>query len=105
MMPPTSAGSGKRLEVKTTMIQEVHHRVKNNLQTIAAMLRMQAGARAEDSGTEQALKEAVNRILSMSVIHEFLSRTSSHTINIRDAVSGLWLRPRWRCRSRRSTSR
>jgi two-component sensor histidine kinase len=73
----------QELEVKTTMIQEVHHRVKNNLQTIAAVLRMQA-RRAEDSGTQQALKEAINRILSVAVIHEFLSLDESQTINVRD---------------------
>jgi two-component sensor histidine kinase len=73
----------QELEVKTTMIQEVHHRVKNNLQTIAAVLRMQA-RRAEDGGTQQALKEAINRILSVAVIHEFLSLDESQTINVRD---------------------
>jgi two-component system, sensor histidine kinase PdtaS len=73
----------QELEVKTTMIQEVHHRVKNNLQTIAAVLRMQA-RRAEDGSTQQALKEAINRILSVAVIHEFLSLDESQTINVRD---------------------
>ena len=73
----------QELEVKTTMIQEVHHRVKNNLQTIAAVLRMQA-RRADDGSTQQALKEAINRILSVAVIHEFLSLDESQAINIRD---------------------
>jgi len=73
----------QELEVKTTMIQEVHHRVKNNLQTIAAVLRMQA-RRADDGCTQQALKEAINRILSVAVIHEFLSLDESQAINIRD---------------------
>ena len=40
--------------------------------------------RAEDSGTQQALKEAINRILSVAVIHEFLSLDESQTINVRD---------------------
>jgi two-component system, sensor histidine kinase PdtaS len=73
----------QELEVKTTMIQEVHHRVKNNLQTIAAVLRMQA-RRAAESSTQQALQEAINRILSVAVIHEFLSLDESQTINVRD---------------------
>ena len=73
----------QELDVKNTMIQEVHHRVKNNLQTIAAVLRMQA-RRATDGGTQQALKEAINRILSVAVIHEFLSLDDSQAINIRD---------------------
>ena len=73
----------EELQVKTTMIQEVHHRVKNNLQTIAALLRMQA-RRAQESGTQQALHEAIARILSVAVIHEFLSLDENQSINIRD---------------------
>jgi two-component system, sensor histidine kinase PdtaS len=73
----------EELQVKTTMIQEVHHRVKNNLQTIAAMLRMQV-RRAQDGATQQALNEAISRILSVAVIHEFLSLDENQSINIRD---------------------
>jgi two-component system, sensor histidine kinase PdtaS len=73
----------QELKVKTTMIQEVHHRVKNNLQTVAAMLRMQA-RRAEDQYALQAINEAISRILSVAVIHEFLSRDERQSINIRD---------------------
>ncbi|NJN82529.1 MAG: sensor histidine kinase [Caldilineaceae bacterium] len=73
----------RELNVKSAIIQEVHHRVKNNLQTIAAMLRIQA-RRSESEETKQALTGAVNRILSMSVIHEFLSQDEHRPINIRD---------------------
>lgn len=73
----------EELQVKTTMIQEVHHRVKNNLQTIAALLRMQA-RRSHDDDTQQALHEALARILSVAVIHEFLSLDESQSINIKD---------------------
>ncbi|MGE5601539.1 MAG: sensor histidine kinase, partial [Nitrososphaerales archaeon] len=71
------------LEVKSTMIQEVHHRVKNNLQNVAAVLRMQQ-RRAHDTETKQALTEAISRILSVAVIHEFLSLDESQSINVRD---------------------
>jgi hypothetical protein len=71
------------LEVKSTMIQEVHHRVKNNLQNVAAVLRMQQ-RRAQETETRQALTEAISRVLSVAVIHEFLSLDESQTINIRD---------------------
>jgi two-component sensor histidine kinase len=71
------------LEVKSTMIQEVHHRVKNNLQNVAAVLRMQQ-RRAHEAETKQALSEATARILSVAVIHEFLSLDESQSINIRD---------------------
>ncbi len=71
------------LEVKSTMIQEVHHRVKNNLQNVAAVLRMQQ-RRAQEVETRQALTEAISRILSVAVIHEFLSLDESQSINVRD---------------------
>ncbi|MBX3053447.1 MAG: sensor histidine kinase [Caldilineaceae bacterium] len=73
----------RELNVKSAMIQEVHHRVKNNLQTIAAILRIQA-RRCDSDEARQHLGDAVNRILSMSVIHEYLSQDEHRPINIRD---------------------
>ena len=73
----------RELNVKSAIIQEVHHRVKNNLQSVAAILRIQA-RRAENEYTRQQLTEAVNRILSVAVIHEFLSEDENRPINIRD---------------------
>jgi two-component sensor histidine kinase len=73
----------RELNVKSAIIQEVHHRVKNNLQTIAAILRMQA-RRAKGEEARQQLSDAVNRILSVAVIHEFLSEDEYQPINIRD---------------------
>ena len=71
------------LEVKTTLIQEVHHRVKNNLQAIAGMLRMQA-RRTRDDEALRVLQEATTRILSVALIHEFLSLDGAQAINLRD---------------------
>lgn len=73
----------RELNVKSAMIQEVHHRVKNNLQTIAAILRLQS-RRSESDEARQHLGDAVNRVLSMSVIHEYLSQDEHRPINIRD---------------------
>jgi two-component sensor histidine kinase len=73
----------RELMIKTTMIKEVHHRVKNDLQTVAALLRMQS-RRMQTEEAKLALAEAVNRILSIAVIHEFLSDQDSRTINVRD---------------------
>ncbi|HZQ04942.1 MAG TPA: histidine kinase N-terminal domain-containing protein [Anaerolineae bacterium] len=73
----------RELTIKTTMIKEVHHRVKNDLQTVAALLRMQS-RRMQTEEARTALGEAVNRILSIAVIHEFLSAQDSRIINIRD---------------------
>ncbi len=71
------------LRVKVAMIQEIHHRVKNNMQTIASLLRLQA-RRAESEETQRALQEGINRILSVAVIHEFLAHQEARVINIRD---------------------
>lgn len=73
------------LRVKATMIQEIHHRIKNNLQTLAALLRMQS-RRVTSQEAREALGEGVGRILSMAVVHEFLSREEGRIINIRDVA-------------------
>jgi len=73
----------QELRIKSAMIQEIHHRVKNNLQTIASLLRMQA-RRASDPTVTHILGESVNRILSVAVVHEFLSQNESAVISIRD---------------------
>lgn len=73
----------RQLAVLSTMIKEVHHRVKNNLQTVASILRMQ-GRRSDDPETCLQLTEAVNRVLAVAVIHEFLSREDDQMINVRD---------------------
>jgi two-component sensor histidine kinase len=76
------------LRIKSAMLQEVHHRVKNNLQTIAALLRMQARRLPED-GARGALLESVNRILSVAVVHEFLSHDESSEINIKEVSQSI----------------
>jgi two-component sensor histidine kinase len=73
----------EELQVKTAMIQEIHHRVKNNMQTIASLLRLQS-RRADSEEVRQALREGINRILSVAVIHEFLAHQDARVINIRD---------------------
>jgi two-component sensor histidine kinase len=56
---------------KDLLIKEVHHRVKNNLQVICSLLSLQAGC-AEGNLSADALRQAHNRVLSMSMIHEHL---------------------------------
>jgi len=73
----------QELRIKQAMIQEIHHRVKNNLQTIAALLRIQA-RRLKDPEAQAALQESVSRILSVAVVHEFLSHDESTVINMRE---------------------
>jgi two-component sensor histidine kinase len=57
---------------KDATIREIHHRVKNNLQTVAALLRMQ-GRRMTDPAAQAALQESVRRVASIAVVHETLS--------------------------------
>lgn len=71
----------KELLVKSAVIQEIHHRVKNNLQTIASLLRLQA-RRTKSPEARAALHESVNRILSISVVHEFLSQQDEEEIDV-----------------------
>ena len=65
------------------MIQEIHHRVKNNLQTIASLLRLQA-RRADSDDVGHVLLDSVSRILSVAAVHEFLSEHESRVINVKD---------------------
>ncbi|RME44654.1 MAG: hypothetical protein D6796_11515 [Caldilineae bacterium] len=73
----------QELRVKNAMIQEIHHRVKNNLQTIAALLRIQS-RRVESEAAVAALQDAIQRILSVAVIHEYLSAEGAWSINIKE---------------------
>ena len=67
------------IATKDASIREVHHRVKNNLQTISSLLRLQ-GRRLESPEAKQAIEESVRRIRSIALVHETLSR------DVRDAV-------------------
>jgi two-component system, sensor histidine kinase PdtaS len=67
------------LMTKDATIREVHHRVKNNLQTISALLRLQ-GRRTESIEARQAIEESARRIRAIALVHETLSR------DVRDAV-------------------
>jgi two-component sensor histidine kinase len=62
----------RELVSKDATIREIHHRVKNHLQTVAALLRLQ-GRRAVEPETRAALEEAVRRVASIAVVHETLS--------------------------------
>jgi two-component sensor histidine kinase len=73
----------QELKIKSAMIQEIHHRVKNNLQTIAALLRMQARKTSSEEVAEQ-LRQTLSRILSIAVVHEFLSKDEQAVINIHE---------------------
>jgi two-component sensor histidine kinase len=62
------------LEMKTLLLREMHHRVRNNLQRTASLLRMQANRLTEDNAARHALQESVIRIQSIARVHDLLSR-------------------------------
>ena len=64
----------RELVTKDTTIREIHHRVKNNLQTVAALLRLQA-RRIDEPAAKAALEEAVRRVGSIAIVHETLSQS------------------------------
>jgi two-component sensor histidine kinase len=68
------------LKVKEATIREVHHRVKNNLQTISSLLRIQA-RRSGSEEASRALAEAVERVGSMAVVHEMLSASTDEKVD------------------------
>ena len=75
----------QELRVKEATIREVHHRVKNNLQTIASLLRIQA-RRASSDEAARALAEAVERVSSMAVVHEMLAESADESVDLASAV-------------------
>ncbi|MDP9181940.1 MAG: histidine kinase N-terminal domain-containing protein [Actinomycetota bacterium] len=70
---------------KDATIREIHHRVKNNLQTVAALLRMQA-RRMTDPAARSALEESVRRVGSIAVVHETLSTAFDEQVEF-DAIA------------------
>jgi len=78
----------RMLVSKDATIREVHHRVKNNLQTIAALLRLQA-RRLQSDEARAALEESERRIRSIAVVHETLSRDASDVVAFDDIVQPL----------------
>jgi len=78
----------RELVTKDATIREIHHRVKNNLQTVSALLRLQA-RRIEDPGAAAALNEAVRRIASIALVHETLSSSSENTVAFDEVLTSL----------------
>src|SRR5450631_3349804 len=73
----------RELMTKDATIREIHHRVKNNLQTVAALLRLQA-RRLVAPEAREALEEAVRRVGSIAIVHETLSHTPEEIVNFDD---------------------
>jgi two-component sensor histidine kinase len=80
----------RELITKDATIREIHHRVKNNLQTVSALLRLQA-RRSDNPETKDALEEAERRVSTIALVHETLSQNIDEVVDF-DEVFGRVLR-------------
>ncbi|MDH4138366.1 MAG: GAF domain-containing protein, partial [Anaerolineae bacterium] len=73
------------LVMNAAIVREMHHRVKNNLQTVAMLLRLQMSGGREVSAQE-VLHESINRILSIAAVHEVLSQKGFRLVDVKDVI-------------------
>jgi two-component sensor histidine kinase len=76
-----------RMALRGVLAQEIHHRVKNNLQTVASLLRLQA--RADGVDPRKALGDSVNRILAIAAVHEELTEHREDVVDLAELVDRL----------------
>jgi len=87
--PPTEEQLRTSLQEKEVLLGEIHHRVKNNLQIVSSLLYLQAN-RSNDPQVCAILQESRNRVESMALVHESLSRSGELTrINFAEYVHNL----------------
>ena len=75
-----------RLVAGSVIVREMHHRVKNNLQTIAMLLRLQMSDGPERQAAD-VLPEAINRILAIAAVHETLSDTGLRLVDVNEILT------------------
>nr|WP_300150302.1 PAS domain-containing sensor histidine kinase [Propionicimonas sp.] len=78
----------RQLVTKDATIREIHHRVKNNLQTVAALLRLQA-RRISSPEAKGALSDAMKRVAAIAVVHEILSQGFDSSVKFDDVADRL----------------
>jgi two-component sensor histidine kinase len=76
-----------RAVMRGVVAQEIHHRVKNNLQTVASLLRLQSRAREIDP--RKALADSVNRILAIAAVHEVLTERRDEDVDLGELIERL----------------
>jgi two-component sensor histidine kinase len=76
-----------RAVMRGVLAQEIHHRVKNNLQTVASLLRLQA--RSGDADPRKALEDSVNRILAIAAVHEVLTEQREEEVQLGELLDRL----------------
>ena len=78
--------AGARGAMRGLLAQEIHHRVKNNLQTVASLLRLAASG---DADPHRALRDSVSRVLSIAEVHDLLTSTREDDVDGADLVQRL----------------
>jgi two-component sensor histidine kinase len=79
----------ENVELKTTLIKEIHHRVKNNLQIVMSLLSIQ-GQQVKDPGAKDALIQAQTRINALALVHRILNELEdTSTLDIRELLTEL----------------
>jgi two-component sensor histidine kinase len=76
-----------RAVLRGVLAQEIHHRVKNNLQTVASLLRLQA--RSEGVDPRKALEDSVNRVLAIAAVHEVLTEQREDDVDVGELLERL----------------
>jgi two-component system, sensor histidine kinase PdtaS len=76
-----------RAVMRGVLAQEIHHRVKNNLQTVASLLRLQA--RSQHADPRKALEDSVNRILAIAAVHEVLTERRDEEVDLGELLDRL----------------
>jgi two-component sensor histidine kinase/putative methionine-R-sulfoxide reductase with GAF domain len=77
-----------RAVMRGVLAQEIHHRVKNNLQTVASLLRLQARQPGEID-SRKALEDSVNRILAIAAVHEVLTERRDDDVDLAELLGRL----------------
>ena len=70
---------------KDATIREIHHRVKNNLQTVSALLRLQSRRMTTDEA-RQGLEQAMRRVATIATVHEALSQGLTQNVDFDELI-------------------
>lgn len=79
-----------QLITNTAVVREMHHRIKNNLQTVAMLMQLQV-YESDSAATRQALETNIHRIHSIASVHEVLSERGFQLINVKDVLERISL--------------
>ena len=77
-----------RLQVRNTLMQEMHHRVKNNLQQVASLLRLQQ-RQSHYKSLDEVFEDSLSRILAIAAVHDLLSREDLDHVSIKTIAASL----------------